>query len=76
LALYDPGKLHKSRSAQFDEGSRHEIYCPACRTRAVVELREPEIDVLVQKGVLQADARNDANAVRKALYRYFDSTLK
>jgi len=41
----------------------------------VVELRETEIDVLVQKGLLKADARNDARAVREALYRYFDCTL-
>ena len=41
----------------------------------VVELRETEIDVLVQKGLLKADARNDARAVREALYQYFDSTL-
>ena len=41
----------------------------------VIELRETEIDVLVQKGLLNADARNDARAVREALYQYFDSTL-
>jgi hypothetical protein len=49
--------------------------CPACRTGAVVELRETEIDTLVQKGLLKADARNNAHAVREALYQYFDSTL-
>jgi hypothetical protein len=41
----------------------------------VIELRETEIDVLVQKGLLKADARNDACAVREALYQYFDLTL-
>jgi hypothetical protein len=41
-----------------------------------IELRETEIDVLVQKGLLKADARNDARAVREALYQYFDSTLR
>jgi hypothetical protein len=41
----------------------------------LVELRETEIDVLVQKGLLTSDARNDARAVREALYQYFDSTL-
>jgi hypothetical protein len=40
-----------------------------------LELRETEIDVLVQKGLLKADARNNSRAVREALYRYFDSTL-
>jgi hypothetical protein len=41
----------------------------------VIELRETEIDVLVRKGLLQADARNNPRAVREALYQYFDSTL-
>jgi hypothetical protein len=41
----------------------------------VVELRETEIDVLVKKALLNADARNDACAVREALYQYFDLTL-
>ncbi len=40
-----------------------------------IELRETEIDTLVQKGLLNADTRNDERAVREALYRYFDSTL-
>jgi hypothetical protein len=40
-----------------------------------IELRETEIDTLVQRGLLQVDARNDARAVRKALYQYFDRTL-
>ncbi len=40
-----------------------------------IELRETEIDTLVQKGLLNADTRNDERAVRQALYQYFDSTL-
>jgi hypothetical protein len=40
-----------------------------------VELRETEIDNLVQKGLLQGDARNDPHAVRDALHRFFDNTL-
>jgi hypothetical protein len=46
------------------------------RLRCVmIELRETEIDVLVQKGLLKADTRNDARDVREALYQYFDTTL-
>jgi hypothetical protein len=41
----------------------------------VIELRETEIDVLVQNGLLNADARNDAGSLREALYQYFESTL-
>ena len=40
-----------------------------------IELRETEIDVLVQKGLLKADARNDLHAVREALYAHLDNTL-
>ena len=41
----------------------------------VVQLRETEIDVLIRKGLLQADARNDVCAVRDALYAHLDRTL-
>jgi hypothetical protein len=41
----------------------------------LVELRETEIDTLVKKGLLKADARNNTRAIREALYQYFDSTL-
>jgi hypothetical protein len=41
----------------------------------IVELRETEIDALVRKGLLKAETRNDASAVRKALYAHLDRTL-
>ena len=41
----------------------------------VVQLRETEIDVLIGKGLLQADARNDPYAIRNALHAHFDRTL-
>ena len=41
-----------------------------------IELRETEIDVLIRRGLLKADARNDLFAVRDALYRHFEATLK
>ena len=41
----------------------------------VVQLRETEIDELIRKGLLQADARNDVYAVRNALHAHFDRTL-
>ena len=40
-----------------------------------IELREKEIDVLIRKGLLLADARNELHAVRDALYRHLDDTL-
>jgi hypothetical protein len=41
-----------------------------------IELRETEIDVLIRRGLLKADARNDVFAVRDALHRHFEATLK
>ena len=40
-----------------------------------VELRETEVDVLIRKGLLKPDARNDASAIRDALHVHFDPTL-
>jgi hypothetical protein len=40
-----------------------------------VQLRETEVDVLIRRGLLKADARNDVYAVRDALHAYFDRTL-
>jgi hypothetical protein len=65
--------LHRSPAAErmrrHRERRREGLRC------VTIELRETEIDVLVQKGLLKADARNDARCVREALYQYFDSTL-
>jgi hypothetical protein len=41
----------------------------------IVELRETEVDALIRKGMLNADARNNSRAVRKALYAHLDQTL-
>jgi hypothetical protein len=40
-----------------------------------IELRETEVDVLIRKGLLRPDARNDLNAVVHALYDHLDATL-
>ena len=40
-----------------------------------VQLRATEIDVLIQKNLLKADARNDTFAVRDALHTYLDRAL-
>ena len=47
------------------------------RLRCVtVQVREREIDVLIRRGLMKADARNDVFALRDALYRHFEVTLK
>jgi fatty acid/phospholipid biosynthesis enzyme len=42
---------------------------------AVIELRENEIDALIQKGFLNADMRNDIEAIIDAIYAFFDREL-
>jgi hypothetical protein len=40
-----------------------------------IELRETEIDALIREGLLKPETRNDPDAVRGALYEFFDRTL-
>ena len=40
-----------------------------------IELRETEIDALIRKGFLKADARSDIGALTDAIYAYFDHGL-
>jgi hypothetical protein len=41
-----------------------------------VQLRETEIDVLIRKGLLKADARNNVRAIGDAIHAHFDKTLR
>jgi len=41
----------------------------------VVEIRNTEIDSLIRKGMLKADARNDPYAIEMALYEFLERTL-
>ena len=40
-----------------------------------IELRVTEIDALVRIGFLQAEARNDPNAIREGSYEYLEQPL-
>jgi hypothetical protein len=40
-----------------------------------IELRETEIDALIRRGLLEVDARNDLQSVRKAFYYFLERTL-
>jgi hypothetical protein len=51
-------------------------YCYGnCYGALQIELLETQLNVLARKGLLKTDARNDSNAVRRALYAHLDSTL-
>jgi hypothetical protein len=41
----------------------------------VIELRETEIDVLIRKGLLKPETRNDTSAIIDALYAHLEITL-
>ena len=41
----------------------------------VVEIRNTEIDSLIRKGMLKADARNNQDAIRDALYALLEAQL-
>ena len=41
-----------------------------------LELRDTEIDALVQSGLLKAETRNDQNAIADALYEHLERTLE
>jgi hypothetical protein len=43
-----------------------------CQT---IELRETEIDVLIEKGLLASETRHDPGAICDALYAHLDQTL-
>jgi hypothetical protein len=40
-----------------------------------IELRVTEIEALIRIGLLKVETRNDPNAIRDALFQYFDQTL-
>ena len=41
----------------------------------VIELRETEVDVLIRKGMLPAENRQDYASVQSALYAFLDDAL-
>jgi len=41
----------------------------------IIELRETEIDVLIRKGLLPAESRQDYASVQSAFYAFLDGTF-
>jgi hypothetical protein len=41
----------------------------------IIEIRETEIESLINNGLLSLETRNDMAAIRDALYSYLDQTL-
>jgi hypothetical protein len=40
-----------------------------------IELREAEVTELIERGLMEADARNDVRAIRNAVHRHLDESL-
>jgi hypothetical protein len=74
IPITPPAPITRSAGAErmrnHRERRRRRLRC------VTVQVREREIDVLIRRGLLKADARNDVFAVRDALYRHFEATLK
>jgi hypothetical protein len=64
-----------SRSAAAERMRRHRQRRRDGRRCLVIELRETEIDVLIRKGLLKPETRNDTSAIIDALYAHLDHTL-
>ena len=65
-----------ARSAAAERMRAHRDRRRAGLRCVMVQLRETEIDRLIRKGLLEANARNDVYAVRDALHTFFDRSLR
>ena len=72
-ALAQTGRL--ARSAAAERMRRHRQRRRNGLRCLIIELRATEIETLIRKGLLTAETRNDASALRKALYLHLDRTL-
>ena len=75
IAIMSPSVLI-SRSAAAERMRAHRDRRRAGLRCVTVQLRETEIDRLIRKGLLEANARNDVYAVRDALHTFLDRTLR
>jgi hypothetical protein len=64
-----------ARSAGVERMRAHRERRRAGLRCVTVQLRETEVDVLIRRGLLKADARDDLHALRDALHAHFDRTL-
>jgi hypothetical protein len=65
-----------ARSASAERMRAHQSRRQAGLRCLTIDLRETEVAELIRRKLLEAGARHDANAVRKALYRHLDDTLR
>ena len=58
-----------ARMRLYRERRQHGLRC------LMIELRETEVDVLIRKGLLSAESRQDYVSVQSALYAFLDDAL-
>ena len=64
-----PRSLAAERMRRHRQRKRNSMRC------LTIELRETEIETLVQRGLLKPEMRNDVHEIREALYAHLDRTL-
>ena len=57
------------RMRLYRQRRREDLRC------VLVEMQQSELDELIRRGLLNNEMRNDPDAIRGALYEFFDSTL-
>jgi hypothetical protein len=68
-------KRERLPSAAAERMRRHRQRRRGGLTHVAIDLRRSEVDGLVRLEFLSAETRNDVNAIRKALYEFFERTL-
>jgi hypothetical protein len=67
--------VQQSPSAAALRMRRHRLRRQKGLRCLTVEVRASEIDVMVRKGLLAPEARNNSRAITEALYAFLDRTL-
>jgi hypothetical protein len=70
------GRVPIARSAAAERMRAHRERRRLGLRSVVIQIREREIDVLIRRGLLKADTRNNVRAIRDALHRHFDDNLR
>jgi hypothetical protein len=75
MTAIPPSNESAAPSAAADRMRRHRQRRRDGLRCLVIELRETEIDVLIRKGLLKPETRNEPSAIIDALYAHLDHTL-
>jgi hypothetical protein len=71
----DTTVISSSRSAAAERMRRQRERPPEWLRCLIIELRETEIDALIQRVLLDNETRNDPGAIINTFYQFLDDTL-